>query len=130
MGLDMYLTRATDTSKDLAYWRKANQIHGYIVDTFAKGVDECHTNGMPIAVHRAELLGLVQLCESLLESRDEKKALEVLPPRGTESGLFFGPAVIDEWYWDDLRDTVRMLTDTINFEDKTEDDYFIYLADW
>jgi hypothetical protein len=123
MGLDMYLTRATDTSKDLAYWRKANQIHGYIVDTFAKGVDECQ----PIAVHRAELLGLVQLCESLLESKDEKKALEVLPPK---SGFFFGPTVVDEWYWDDLKQTVRMLTDTINFEDKTEDDYFIYQASW
>jgi len=119
----MYLTRATDTSKDLAYWRKANQIHGYIVDTFAKGVDECQ----PIAVHRAELLGLVQLCESLLESKDEKKALEVLPPK---EGFFFGPTVVDEWYWDDLEKTVRMLTDTINFEDKTEDDYFIYQASW
>ena len=123
MGLDMYLTRATDTSKDLAYWRKANQIHGYIVDTFAKGVDECQ----PIAVHRAELLGLVQLCESLLESKDEKKALEVLPPK---EGFFFGPAVVDEWYWDDLEKTVRMLTETINFEDETEDDYFIYQASW
>jgi hypothetical protein len=123
MGLDMYLTRANDTSKDLAYWRKANQIHGYIVDTFAWGVDECQ----PIAVHRTELLGLVQLCESLLESKDEKKALEVLPPK---SGFFFGSAVVDEWYWDDLEKTVRMLTETINFEDKTEDDYFIYQASW
>jgi hypothetical protein len=37
---------------------------------------------------------------------------------------------VDEWYWDDLEKTVRMLTDTINFEDKTEDDYFIYQASW
>ena len=123
MGLDMYLTRATDTSKDLAYWRKANQIHGYIVDTFAKGVDECQ----PIAVHRTELLGLVQLCESLLESKDEKKALEVLPPK---SGFFFGPVEVDEWYWHGLETTVQMLTETINFEDETEDDYFIYQASW
>ena len=26
---------------DLGYWRKHADLHGYIVNTFAKGVDEC-----------------------------------------------------------------------------------------
>ena len=26
---------------DLGYWRKHADLHGYIVKTFAKGVDEC-----------------------------------------------------------------------------------------
>lgn len=69
MGLDMYLNRRPKTmtkekyeteshriwidegmdawrSKfkaihEVAYWRKANWLHGYIVETFANGVDEC-----------------------------------------------------------------------------------------
>ena len=62
MGLDMYLTGNKDhwtnwespeknkkedgfevcgTQLRLGYWRKHPDLHGYIVDTFAEGVDEC-----------------------------------------------------------------------------------------
>ena len=59
MGLDMYLwgreskhfddPRVTDDKGrqvvaceiDLGYWRKHPNLHGFIVDTFADGVDEC-----------------------------------------------------------------------------------------
>jgi hypothetical protein len=57
MGLDMYLTgtvhfmdliifpRKRGTKKaeliDLGYWRKHPNLHGYIVQTFADGKDEC-----------------------------------------------------------------------------------------
>jgi len=53
MGLDMYLTgekyfrgprnRGDRTSEqyDLGSWRKHPNLHGYIVNTFANGVDEC-----------------------------------------------------------------------------------------
>lgn len=54
MGLDMYLTgkryfhnrqrqRGERKSEqyDLGYWRKHSNLHGFIVDTFADGVDEC-----------------------------------------------------------------------------------------
>ena len=54
MGLDMYLTgeryfHSRDDTKQplvgeryrLGYWRKHPNLHGYIVQTFAKGVDEC-----------------------------------------------------------------------------------------
>lgn len=56
MGLDMYLdgrryffshkedeegNRIKETSVELGYWRKHPNLHGYIVETFAEGVDEC-----------------------------------------------------------------------------------------
>ncbi len=54
MGLDMYLTgnryffkpgRKRGENKaeliDLGYWRKHPNLHGYIVQTFADGVDKC-----------------------------------------------------------------------------------------
>lgn len=61
MGLDMYLRGrkvnhekynagaeedgypvvSTTTTLDLGYWRKHPNLHGYIVQTFAKGVDDC-----------------------------------------------------------------------------------------
>lgn len=48
MGLDMAIyavhankeeSRANDS--ELCYWRKHPDLHGYIVNTFANGVDEC-----------------------------------------------------------------------------------------
>lgn len=60
MGLDMYLKgrkslwsidgakprmedgfEVSDLTLDLGYWRKHPNLHGYIVQTFADGVDEC-----------------------------------------------------------------------------------------
>lgn len=54
MGLDMYLTGTIYTMTfprkrgerkaeliDLGYWRKHPNLHGYIVQTFAQGKDEC-----------------------------------------------------------------------------------------
>jgi hypothetical protein len=53
MGLDMYLNgdkylmndrkRGDRKSEqyDLGYWRKHPNLHGYIVQTFAEGIDEC-----------------------------------------------------------------------------------------
>ena len=62
MGLDMYLEgrrflrtnwenpeanlkrgkyRVKEETLELAYWRKHPNLHGFIVQTFADGVDEC-----------------------------------------------------------------------------------------
>jgi hypothetical protein len=62
MGLDMYLVghhyntaykddvprpmldnkyHIESMNVDLGYWRKHADLHGYIINTFAKGVDEC-----------------------------------------------------------------------------------------
>jgi hypothetical protein len=40
MGLDMHLIE-TSTDKEIAYWRKHPNLHGFIVNEFAGGVDEC-----------------------------------------------------------------------------------------
>jgi hypothetical protein len=55
MGLDMYLNgekffyNRRDTGKhpkigeiyEMAYWRKHPDLHGFIVETFADGIDDC-----------------------------------------------------------------------------------------
>ena len=58
MGLDMYLTgekfvmslklqedgfRLRSKTLDLGYWREHQNLHDYIVQTFASGKDECQT---------------------------------------------------------------------------------------
>ena len=63
MGLDMYLNgydrvlsaMGKDDNEELGYWRKHPNLHGYIVQTFAGGVDECQM----IPLTRANLLDII-----------------------------------------------------------------------
>jgi hypothetical protein len=43
MGLDMFMYGVTKGRKpeELGYWRKHPDLHGFIVQTFAGGLDEC-----------------------------------------------------------------------------------------
>ena len=101
MGLDMYLTGRKnigghwqnpkvqevrkedgylieDITVSLGYWRKHRKLHGYIVNTFADGVDECQ--------------------EIYLSAKDLQKIIEAL--RSGElpetEGFYFGNEEIDE----------------------------------
>ena len=131
MGLDMYLYRKNyvrsgdyynpeekeeikmtrggnevDTSKvkyvveEVGYWRKANHIHKWFVENVQKGVDDCGE----YYVKEDQLANLLETCKEVLE--DGNKAPELLP---TESGFFFGNTDYDEYYYDDLENTVKIL---------------------
>lgn len=102
---------------EVAYWRKSNHIHNWFVNYVQDGKDECQTS----YVDRQDLQTLIDLCKEVLE--DHSKAAELLP---TESGFFFGNTNYDEWYFEDLEETVKMLTEAL--ADKTGE--FYYRASW
>jgi hypothetical protein len=91
------------------YWRKANAIHAWFVNTVQDGVDDCRH--APVGVTDVEKLR--DLCQSLLTLRQtnpaeaEAEALRVLPP---QAGFFFGSTDVNEYYWEDLTRTVQGLT--------------------
>ena len=114
-------------TEQVGYWRKANAIHGWIVQQCAGGVDECQEIHMP----KQKLDKLLQLCCSILgeESEEErtKAALEQLPPT---SGFFFGSNEAgDEWYVEDLKTTIRILGEALAETDFAESE-IIYQASW
>jgi hypothetical protein len=87
MGLDMFMFRSVRRDdggwqakgkKELAYWRKHPNLHGYIVDEYAGGVDECQE--IPLDVK-----ALDDIIEAVREER--------LPPT---TGFFFGTSRDDE----------------------------------
>jgi len=102
----------------VGYWRKANAIHAWIVDTFADGEDVCQQ----IFIPRGGMEELRTLCANVLAHPE--KALELLPP---QSGFFFGSTNVDEWYLQDLKYTYELLTRLLS-NDKI--DSFIYQASW
>lgn len=138
MGLDMFLDyrRIADsipekpTLNEHMYWRKANAIHKFFIDTCAGGIDECQ----PIQVSIDDLADLVWRCESILisgpnadgTSIDKNIAHDLLP---TCDGFFFGSTDYDEWYIGDLKETVKALKPIVDHPELYPGP-FIYQASW
>lgn len=117
MGLDMYLfAKVEQGDREVAYWRKANQIHGWFVDNIQGGVDECQES----PVTREQLDELRQLCIEAIDTKNPK----LLEPRG---GFFFGGTDIDNWYWEDLRGTIAQLNKVLDLPEHLE---IVYQASW
>lgn len=98
-----------------AYWRKANQIHRWILENTNQEDDDCRK----IYIDGDKLKELVAVCEEVLA--DHSKAPELLP---TQEGFFFGSYEYDEWYFQDLENTIRQLKDV------KEDEEYVYQASW
>jgi hypothetical protein len=81
-------------------WRKANQIHAWFVDNVQNGEDDCGE----YSVDTGQLSDLVDLCKKVLANRE--LAEELLP---TQAGFFFGGTEIDDYYFQDLEDTIKKL---------------------
>ncbi len=103
---------------EVGYWRKANQIHKWFVDNCQEGVDECQE----AYVSRNKLKELKRLCEEVLKNKD--KAEEVLP---TQTGFFFGGDEYEEYYYNDLEDTVEIINKCLKLPDDWD---FEYCSSW
>lgn len=103
----------------VGYWRKANQIHGWIVNNCANGIDECQR----IYISRDKAEELVSNCKQVLA--DNNLAMDLLPPHG---GFFFGTYDIDDWYLGDLEKTIEIFENIFKNDEKFES--IIYQASW
>ena len=101
--------------ESVCYWRKFNALHKYFADNFGEENDNCTNMYLEI--------------EDIIELRDLLKELsgkiklgkggavknpevceEMLPTTG---GFFFGSTEYDEWYAEDIKNTVKMLDKVI-----------------
>lgn len=139
----------------IAYWRKANAIHRWFVDNCQEGVDDCN----PYLVTREQLAELRGLCMRVIEASklaegmvangktfkpewgewrtnlEEGKivlnpevAQELLP---AQAGFFFGSTDYDQWYMQNLMDTVEQIDRALRLV--PEDDWawsFSYRSSW
>jgi hypothetical protein len=103
--------------EEAGYWRKANQIHRWFVENVQNGVDNCGD----YYVERNQLQALLDLCK--IVQKDHSKAEELLP---SASGFFFGGTDYDEWYYNDIENTISILEDAL--EDKNGEYY--YTSSW
>lgn len=153
MGLDMYLDKVKkDESFEVAYWRKANAIHAWFERNCANGeLEDCQDYN----VSKDDLIKLVEDCQTVLKSSklvekevpvrqydfdkkdyvEIKKTLKVLDNTSvaeellpTQSGFFFGSTLYDQYYVEDLENTVKQITEIL--EDTDFDEWNIVYHAW
>jgi hypothetical protein len=103
--------------EEAGYWRKANQIHRWFVENVQHGEDNCGE----YYVDSDKLAELLELCKKV--KADHSLAEELLP---SASGFFFGGTEYDEWYFNDIDNTITILEECL--EDERGDYY--YSSSW
>lgn len=101
----------------LAYWRKANAIHKYLLGCAGKDDD-----GSEAWLYGHHLKQLKEICQEVLDNHDLAK--EKLP---TCDGFFFGSTDYDDYYFEQLRKTITMIDAIDNLN---EYDAIIYTPSW
>lgn len=146
--LQVNLKKVKYIEEEAAYWRKANQIHKWFVDNVQNGEDDCGEYD----VSNTQLQELVDLCKKVLEVakvsdgqivtsetmgddgwvknytpgkiiQNQEEIHELLP---TTSGFFFGGTDYDEYYLQDIKDTIEQLEPLL--QDKMND--YVYSSSW
>ena len=109
--------------ESVGYWRKANAIHKWFVDNVQDGEDDCGY----YEVTKEKLEELLDICIQVRDSsRMEEIAQELLP---TQCGFFFGSTAYDEWYVDDLIETISILTKALK-ETDFDNQMVVYVSSW
>ena len=140
-----------DLVKEVGYWRKANQVHKWMVDNVQNGVDNCDL----YEVKKEDLKKLLWICESIVQNckltdgkvvngytfEDGMKvpiiedgkvmtnidvAKNMLP---TCSGFFFGGTDYDEYYMGDIANTIEIINRVLK-ETNFDEEYIAYESSW
>lgn len=143
--VDIKPERISHVVEQIAYWRKANAIHGWFVNNVQNGVDDCRE----YYVSRNKLRELVLACKQLdlqfsaettmasgqtpikMTPENFEKACKSLPSIAeailpTTSGCFFGSTEYDPEYLAALRYTIQQLEPLL----ADEDGEYYYQANW
>lgn len=138
--------------EQVGYWRKANAIHDWFVNHVQDGEDDCEYHQ---EVTKGVLEDLLFTCEKVLANcemvsgkikngityengqtkinwidgqyiKDDGVAQELLP---TTAGFFFGSTDYDEYYVQDIKDTIDIITRVLETTD-FEKEMIYYVSSW
>ena len=145
---DINPEKITNIVEEVAYWRKFNALHNWFVQNCADGVDDCRQ----MYVDRVKIQELVDTLKEVKASLDKsgkkvvkietgwangekmyedgevyadtKVADELFP---TQSGFFFGGTEYDQYYYNDLVETLAVFEGLLDNDSGA--DYY-YQASW
>lgn len=120
-SIPINFNRISTITEEVGYWRKANHIHNWFVQNVQGGRDECQR----AYVSEEDLEKLLNICKEVLA--DHSKAPELLP---TTSGFFFGGTDYDEYYYQDVQDTINIIEPLLKeLEENSMGDIY-YQSSW
>jgi hypothetical protein len=105
----------------VGYWRKANHIHKWFVDKCQEGKDDCGN----YYVGPQQLAELKALCRQVLDFRH--LAVDNLPTTG---GFFFGDTGYDNYYFDSVEHTVKVIDSALKLLDADKGWDIEYHSSW
>lgn len=138
--------------EEIGYWRKVNQIHNWFVENVQNGVDDCDYHN---EVTKEDLEELLDICQRVIDScelvkgkikngetlkngkwvpimedglyvKDSSVAEELLP---CCEGFFFGSYNYDQYYVDDIKKTIDIITTVLETTD-FETQMIYYVSSW
>jgi hypothetical protein len=120
------LDRVSYIVEDVAYWRKFNALHQWFVDNCQNGVDECQESYVDESQIEELVNEVLKPINDAYESGDVEKAIQLsqdlLP---TQEGFFFGGQEYDEYYFNDVKETLEVMTGLLE-----EGGDFYYQSSW
>lgn len=138
--------------EQVGYWRKANQIHNWFVKHVQDDIDDCNYHN---EVTEYDLRHLLDICTRIMAScelvdgkvnngykyensqripvmedgkyiKDPSVAQRLLP---STSGFFFGGTDYDEYYLDDIKETIDIITNVLETTD-FDTQMIYYISSW
>ena len=103
---------------EAGYWRKANQVHNWFVKNVQDGEDDCRS----AHVSREKLAELRDICQQAI---DKPEHAHMMLPR--VEGFFFGNKEYDQWYFEQLRDTIEVIDNALAMPEQWD---FNYRSSW
>lgn len=139
--------RVSYVTEQVGYWRKFNALHHWFVENCQDGRDECQESYVD-REKLEELIVTLHEVKNILETSPKKKVqvkngwsngedtfveIEVVSDSDkldelfpTSSGFFFGGTEYDEYYQEQVNETIEMITDLLK-EDGGE---YYYQSSW
>jgi len=128
MGLDMYLFKLKrealknptfnmdEDGEEVMYWRKANAIHYW----FTYGHENDNLEYLECGIDELQILK--KQCQEDIDNKDNPDQKRNLV---TANGFFWGGTEYDDWFYEQLQQTVDKITE-IEKEHQKGDEYFYY----
>ena len=117
---------------DIGYWRKANQVHNFFVQECQNGIDECQLS----MISKEALEELLDRCKRAISVKDiylndgilkDGEGIEEYLP--TTSGFFFGGTEFNEWFFQDVEETIELIEKVFE-ETDFETQVICYRSSW
>ncbi len=105
--------------EEVGYWRKFNALHQWFVDNCQDGVDDCSKESH---VSKEQLYELLDILKQI--DKDHSLAEELLP---TQEGFFFGGTEYNDYYFQDVEETIKLISNLLEEEGDGE---FYYNSSW